>query len=384
MHRVTGIFNRIVVAIFAMSIAMTWSALVAAKSELAPASIGEVTMVLGKTTIASVTGSSVPAKVGMAIHVGDTIETAGSGQVHIRFVDDAYMSVRPMSTLQVVRYDYNPQNPQNSAIKLKLVEGITREISGQGATKARQNFRMDTPIAAIGVRGTDFAVSANGQSVRAIVNEGAIVVAPYSSQCSAAALGPCSQNAVELSGLSRQILEMNASTAGISSALLPASNAQAQALMAEASVKADNANKSPTKAADAKDLYTDTVTSRAVNTTLASSETVKPVVPPVVTPPPPVVVVPSLAPEFTPAAAQTVAALTTNTQMVWGRWTVGNLDNERITVSADVAIGRGLQAAGNDNSGKYGLFRAENPGQMLQPGLGVLAFNLSKAQANFT
>lgn len=371
MHRVTLIFTRLMLSVLALSVA----GLVLAKSELAPAVVGEVSMVLGKATIVAADGHAVPATVGLPIHVSDTIETTGSGHVHIRFVDEALVSVRPLSTLEVVRYDYNPQYPQNSAVKLNLVEGVTRAISGQAAKQARQNFRLNTPIAAIGVRGTDFTVSANSQSVRAIVSEGAIVVAPYSSQCAAAALGPCAQNAVELSGISRQILEMNARTGGISSALLPATSAQAQALAAEASAKVDSGNKTA-KPSESKDAYTDTVTARAVNTTLANNEAVKP---PVLAPPAVIVVPPT--PEFTPAVVATSAALTTNAQLVWGRWSNRNLGSERITLSAGDLLSN-YQVTVGDLA--YALFRAAPAGNSLQVGLGVLAFNLNKAQVQFS
>ena len=43
----------------------------------------------------------------------------------------------------------------------------------------------------------------------ALVNEGAIVVAPFSEQCASAGIGPCNLNAVELDGESQQIIEFN-------------------------------------------------------------------------------------------------------------------------------------------------------------------------------
>ncbi|MEI6861936.1 MAG: FecR family protein [Verrucomicrobiota bacterium] len=379
MRRVTRAINSLILTVLALSLAShVW-----AKGDLPAAVVGEVTLVLGKATVSGV-GGHTPATVGLAIHVNDTIETASSGQVHIRFVDDALVSVRPSSTLEILRYEYSAKNPQDSAVKFNLVEGTARAISGQAAKNARQNFRMNTPIAAIGVRGTDFVVSANNQAsnpfVRALVNEGAIVVTPFSGECSAAGFGPCSQNGKELSGLSRQILEITADTAGISSVLLPATNAQAQALVASTAAankpditptnKVDASNKTA-KASDSKDVYSDTVTSRAVNTVLTKNEPVKPAE----ALPPPV-------PEFTPALTQSAAALTTNTQLVWGRWTTSNLADERISVAYDVAIqGDRKPTVGNLY---YALFRAEPAGKSLQPGLGVLAFNLTKAQAQFS
>jgi hypothetical protein len=356
-----------------------WTGSVLATSDVLSPAVGEVTFTLGKPYLSHGSDERELIKVGAVVRVNDVIETGTGSQVHIRFVDNALVSVRPSSTLEIVRYDYDAKNPKNSAVKLNLVEGVTRAISGEAAKNARQNFRLNTPIAAIGVRGTDFAVSADKDSVRAIVNEGLIVVAPFSSDCSAESLGPCSQDAVELSGLSRQILEMNANTAGVSASLLPATNAQAQALAVEEASAADATEKKSAKNSDSKELYTDTVTSRTVNTTLASKpESVKPIEAPVQAP---IEVAIAPKPEFTPDTAQTAQTLTTNSQLVWGRWIERNLDSERITVPYEVAIANNRQATIGNVA--HALFRVEPAGKSLQPGLGVLAFNLTMAQAQY-
>ncbi|MBB1488220.1 FecR family protein [Oceanospirillum sediminis] len=146
---------------------------------------------------------------GMPVYEKDRLVTSSGGHVHIRFIDNGLVSLRPDSQLEIAHYTYNASMPEKSTIKFNLEEGIARSVSGTGAKAARHRFRMNTPIAAIGVRGTDFVVSAGKQDVRAIVNEGIIVVAPFSDQCTASALGPCNVNAVELNGLSKQMLEYN-------------------------------------------------------------------------------------------------------------------------------------------------------------------------------
>ena len=95
-------------------------------------------------------------------------------------------------------------------MKLNLLEGTARTVSGKAAKAARHRYRLNTPIAAIGVRGTDFLVSTTASSLTALVNDGAIVVAPFSNQCLEVGLGPCSFNAVELDGDSMQALEFEA------------------------------------------------------------------------------------------------------------------------------------------------------------------------------
>jgi len=386
--------------------ALLWGCIALASGQITAPVAGEVTLAIGRAWISGPAGDAVRVTMGLPVHAGDVIETDANGHVHIRFVDNELLSVRPASILEIVRYDYNAQNPQNSAIKFNLVEGVVRAVSGEAAKHARQNFRMNTPIAAIGVRGTDFAVSASAQSVRAIVNEGAIVVAPFSALCSAESFGPCSQDAVELSGLSRQVLEVSASSAGVSSALLPPSAPRAQALAAAAAAVSSDEKASKS---DTNELYADTVTVRVVNTTLASGseaarpaqgqpaqpaesvkpdpvtpvEVVKPAEPvkpidPVKPVEPPVVV---QLPEFTPPVALAPAVLTTARQLVWGRWVERNLDSARISVSYDVAIENGRKVTVGNL--QHALFRVEPAGKSMQPGLGILAFNLTKAQAHY-
>jgi len=70
--------------------------------------------------------------------------------------------------------------------------GTARLITGQAGQMAKQNFRLNTPVAAIGVRGTDFVVHADSDLTRVTVKQGAVVAAPYGEQCLVDALGPCS------------------------------------------------------------------------------------------------------------------------------------------------------------------------------------------------
>ena len=165
---------------------------------------GEVTFSLGK---AFLNGDEL-IKVGSKIHEGDVIETLGNGHVHIRFADNGLVSVRPDSRLSIEHYSYDPKKPSDSVIKFNLNEGVMRSISGTGAKAARDKFRLNTPIAAIGVRGTDFVVKASNDLVQAIVNEGAIVVAPFSNSCNAGSVGPCSDS-VELNSTAQQLLELS-------------------------------------------------------------------------------------------------------------------------------------------------------------------------------
>ncbi|MBJ7551492.1 FecR family protein [Marinomonas ostreistagni] len=205
---------------------------------------GVVSMTIGKAYL----NNDTLIKVGTELNEGDKIETLSNGHVYIRFVDNGLVSIRPDSKLLIEHYQYNPDAPSDSVIKFDLTEGVMRSISGTGAKAARDKFRLNTPIAAIGVRGTDFVVKASSSLIQAVVNEGAIVVAPFSDACAAEALGPCSENSVELTGQAKQLLEISALAS--SPRLIPLSETFAAELKNSLTEESSDADSSEASNAD--------------------------------------------------------------------------------------------------------------------------------------
>ena len=184
----------------ALLCALSIAALAQVHAAITDAVVGEATLVIGRAHIVTVDGRQLPMERGAVIRVGDTIQTEAGGHVHLRFVDGGRVSVRPSSRLQVENYAYSAQQPQLSAIKFKLEEGVVRSITGAWGEAARQRFRLNTPLAAIGVKGTDFIVRATVDSTAATVFTGAITVAPLQGAC-VGTLGPC------LTGLEKMLSE---------------------------------------------------------------------------------------------------------------------------------------------------------------------------------
>lgn len=348
----------------------------------AGANVGEVSLVLGKAYLKS--GDTQSAiRVGTIIKVNDQVITQSNGHVHIRFVDEALVSVRPDSTLEIQRYDFNPNSPKDTSIKLNLLEGVTRAISGDGAHAARDRFRLNTPIAAIGVRGTDFVVSASGQSVRALVNEGAIVMAPFSSDCLAANFGPCAVNAVELSQDSLQMVQIDGGAP--LPRLVPATDERGELSTEEVAVANTAAETRAEDKTAGTEVYLENVTSRRVAEVASNVATRPPVVvtpKPPVTPVPPVTPappVPVVLPDFTPEKGVSAASLESN-KLVWGRWAAndGHGAQERISLAYEPArAGRDITIA----NGSYALFRDGKGSIQVKPELTVVSFALSSAQA---
>jgi len=134
---------------------------------------------------------------GFKLSVGDQIVTGAGGHVHVRFVDGAFVAVRSDSQLTIEHYSYRADQPERSTVKFQLSQGTARSITGRAGEASKDRFRLNTPVAAIGVRGTDFVVLTQDAESRAVVNRGAIVVAPIGQGCLAEGFGPCSHVAAK-------------------------------------------------------------------------------------------------------------------------------------------------------------------------------------------
>jgi hypothetical protein len=180
-----GLLKRGIVG-FGITIALMCLASVAMASQV----VGEVTLTIGKSKIERSTQEAEPQK-GGSVQEGDVIRTSDNGHVHIRFIDGARVSVRPNSVFRIHEFKYSPSDPAASVVRLSLDAGEARSISGAAAQAAKERFRLNTPLVAIGVKGTDFVTQVGKDVIRVTVNQGAIVMAPFDSACKAEALGVC-------------------------------------------------------------------------------------------------------------------------------------------------------------------------------------------------
>jgi hypothetical protein len=187
------------IAVFALSCLIPAIVPLVAFARADPGPAGRVLFAVGDAQRVSAAGQREPLRVGSSVFAGDSIVTADGASVQVRMVDQALVAVRPNSRLSIPVYEFDSRNPAASRIKLELVSGNSRTVSGKGGEAAKQNYRFNTPLAAIGLRGTDYTVSAAADATRVSVASGAVVVSPIGDGCSAAQFGPCQ------SALSREL-----------------------------------------------------------------------------------------------------------------------------------------------------------------------------------
>ena len=88
------------------------------------------------------------------INAGDVVTTDVDGHLQLTMVDGASISLRPSSRMIVEKYDYNAANPTLSDAVISLVTGTLRVFTGELVNRDRERFKMKTPSATLGIRGS--------------------------------------------------------------------------------------------------------------------------------------------------------------------------------------------------------------------------------------
>ena len=115
------------------------------------------------TVIANSSADSRELKQGDEIFVEDEIMTGPKSFAVVQFLDGAKVTIKPNSEIVVEDYVYNGNSDDKAT--LSLVSGGLRVITGAMAKNNPENYKVKTPVALMGVRGTEFAVQLCGEDV---------------------------------------------------------------------------------------------------------------------------------------------------------------------------------------------------------------------------
>ena len=104
--------------------------------------------------------AAVPLTKGLPIESGDSIVTGGAGQAQIRFTDGGLVSLSPNSQFNISNYaDTNDGDKDSFAVN--LLRGGMRAITGLIGKRNRENYKVTTNTATIGIRGSAFSANYN-------------------------------------------------------------------------------------------------------------------------------------------------------------------------------------------------------------------------------
>ena len=128
---------------------------------------GTATLVTGHVSAAAPSGEIRDLIKGGAVYAGEVIITATGSFVNIEFSDGGRVLLRPETRFAIERYQYagtqgtaaggNGPVAQESAF-FRLLKGGFRAVSGLIGHTRREDYAVQTPVATIGIRGTDYEV----------------------------------------------------------------------------------------------------------------------------------------------------------------------------------------------------------------------------------
>ena len=110
---------------------------------------GNVQAVLGK-------GTPQPVQKNQNLFNNTTVTTGAKGHVVLKFMDGTVVALNENTSFQIQKYEYNEKSPSTMTALFSMVRGALRVITGAMSTKNREGFKIATPSATIGIRGTEF------------------------------------------------------------------------------------------------------------------------------------------------------------------------------------------------------------------------------------
>ena len=120
---------------------------------------GVVVATTGDSYALSAAKQKRPLKRGAAIFTGDTLMTGGDAKLLIRMADNTAVAIHENSEYKVDQYHYDPSNSASNINHASFVKGSMRVLTGAISKDHPEKYELRTPVAVIGVRGTEFSVS---------------------------------------------------------------------------------------------------------------------------------------------------------------------------------------------------------------------------------
>jgi hypothetical protein len=118
--------------------------------------VGLIDRAVGWRQVVRDTNELEPEK-GFDIISKDDLRT-GEGRMQVKFVDDSKLRMTEHTRIVIDNVVFD-DDPSKSDLAMTFAQGTARFITGKLGTIEKENIRLRTPTASIGIRGTDFTVT---------------------------------------------------------------------------------------------------------------------------------------------------------------------------------------------------------------------------------
>jgi hypothetical protein len=119
-----------------------------------PDQVGLVNKVENLAQVISDAGATT-AQVGTAVHLKDELRTGDGARLQVTFRDDTLLTLGEHASVRIDRYVYEPDQGVGETV-LQATKGAFRFATGKIKELKDKKVAVSTPVADIGVRGTEF------------------------------------------------------------------------------------------------------------------------------------------------------------------------------------------------------------------------------------
>ena len=124
----------------------------------AKVAVGKVIISIGKATAVQADGSTRKLKRRSKIFEGDSIKTLGKSRLQIRFKDGQLIALKEETEFRIDEYKYSGKQDGTESASMILFKGGMRAITGAIGKKNKDSYKLKTPVATLGVRGTHYGL----------------------------------------------------------------------------------------------------------------------------------------------------------------------------------------------------------------------------------
>lgn len=157
------------ICLFAIASASLMLSVPAAQAAVA----GNVQFVHGNVQVTTPAGTRLLRK-GDKVAEGDTISTAVASSAQIKMLDGGFVAIRPNTQMKFDKFVFKGKQDGSERSFFSLLKGGFRAVTGLIGSRNKHNYRIKTPSATIGIRGTDH------ESFVVPVGDAAVLAGTYS------------------------------------------------------------------------------------------------------------------------------------------------------------------------------------------------------------
>jgi hypothetical protein len=134
---------------------------------------GQLTQSSGYVTVSSPQTAPKSVGTGEPVESGQTVTLGDGARAVIKFQDGQIVALQPKSIFKINNYKYEQAALDKSEVFFSLLQGGLRAITGLIGNGHKEGWKLATPTATMGIRGTDFMVVVD-QGIFVKVDAGAV------------------------------------------------------------------------------------------------------------------------------------------------------------------------------------------------------------------